>query len=196
MRGCLFLLVCALWLLGRWGLIMAKVTGPLMSMTASGTIGDTITFDKRGFVRERVIPQNPQTGPQGDVRQIILAVQKSLALLHATVIVAVKAIAPTSYRWNSFLLGVTVGPAGADFAASLTAFGALTGGERTSWDSRAVTGGLVARSVVYADAAEVSAGAALFAVSRALFGLGINVVDATPGAANFTAWGNYVFAGT
>jgi hypothetical protein len=175
---------------------MAKVTGPLMSMSASGTIGGTITFDKRGFVRERVIPANPQTAPQGNVRQMLLAVQKCLKVLHLTAISAVSALAPTSYRWNSFLLAATIGPSSADFEASITAFNALTGGQKTSWDDRAITGGLTTREIAYADDPAITAGGALFAVSRALFGLGINAADLTPGAANFTGWGDYVFLGT
>lgn len=46
---------------------MALVFGPLMSLDASGTIADAITFSKwkgRNYVRERVIPSNPQSGPQ------------------------------------------------------------------------------------------------------------------------------------
>lgn len=175
---------------------MAKVTGPLMSMSASGTIGGTITFDKRGFVRERVIPANPQTTSQGNVRQMLLAVQKVLKILHLTAITAVSALAPTSYRWNSFLLAATIGPSSADFTASITAFTALQAGEKTSWNTRAESGGLTSRSIAYADDAAISAGGALFAVSRALFGLGINAADGTPGAANFDAWGDYVFDGT
>lgn len=46
---------------------MALVNGPLFSLDASGTIGDTITFAKwkgRNYVRERVIPSNPKSGAQ------------------------------------------------------------------------------------------------------------------------------------
>ena len=46
---------------------MVKVNGPLMSLDASGTLADTITFSKwkgRNYVRERVIPSNPKSGAQ------------------------------------------------------------------------------------------------------------------------------------
>jgi len=46
---------------------MVKVNGPLMSMDASGTLADAVTFSKwrgRNYVRERVIPSNPETGAQ------------------------------------------------------------------------------------------------------------------------------------
>lgn len=46
---------------------MVKVTGPMMSMSASGTLGQTLTFARRGgtaYVRQHVIPHNPKTAPQ------------------------------------------------------------------------------------------------------------------------------------
>lgn len=50
---------------------MAKVTGPLYSMSASGTIGKAMVhFVWKGIsvVREWLKPGNPQTANQGDVR--------------------------------------------------------------------------------------------------------------------------------
>jgi len=53
---------------------MAKVTGPLMSMTASGKIADTIVFFSwKGIstVRQWLVPANPQSDDQGDIRLIL-----------------------------------------------------------------------------------------------------------------------------
>lgn len=50
---------------------MAKVTGPLMSMSAAGQVGKAIVFAAwKGvnYVRQFVIPANPQSADQGDVR--------------------------------------------------------------------------------------------------------------------------------
>lgn len=50
---------------------MAKPTGPLLSLGASGTIADTLTFSKwkgRPYIRQRVIPANPQTVEQSKTR--------------------------------------------------------------------------------------------------------------------------------
>ena len=55
---------------------MSRVTGPLFSLTASGTIGDVITYSKwKGlpYVRTRVIPQNPNTASQVSVRNTMTA---------------------------------------------------------------------------------------------------------------------------
>lgn len=50
---------------------MAKVTGPLLSMDASGTVAGTAVFSKwkgRNYVRTRVIPHNPKSAAQTGVR--------------------------------------------------------------------------------------------------------------------------------
>lgn len=52
---------------------MAVVTGPLMSLTASGTIAKTITYgDWKGikYARTRVIPANPQSVEQTKTRSV------------------------------------------------------------------------------------------------------------------------------
>ena len=50
---------------------MVKVYAPALSLDASGTIGDAITFSKwkgRHYVRERIIPANPRSGLQVSFR--------------------------------------------------------------------------------------------------------------------------------
>lgn len=170
---------------------MAKVNGPLMSMEASGTIANAITFDRRGFVRTRVIPANPQTADQGNVRQKLLGVQKALRFIGATVVAVVRTLAPTSYRWNSFLLSQVLGVASTEFNASRVAFNALQAAERADWEARAVAAGLTEQSITYATDPAITPGLALFAVARTLYRLGINVEDGAPGAANADAWGDY-----
>ena len=55
---------------------MTRVTGPLFSLTASGTIGDIITYSRwkgLSYVRTRVIPANPKTASQTSVRDTMTA---------------------------------------------------------------------------------------------------------------------------
>lgn len=52
---------------------MARLTGPLLSLTASGTIADALTYSHwRGiqYVRTRVIPANPQSVAQVAIRNM------------------------------------------------------------------------------------------------------------------------------
>jgi len=59
---------------------MARVTGPLFSMDASGQLGKAIVFAKwkgRAYCREYVIPENPDDPKQHNVRAaFILMVEK------------------------------------------------------------------------------------------------------------------------
>lgn len=53
---------------------MAKVTGPLLSLDASGSVASTMTFSRwKGinYVRQRVIPTYSRTTGQGNVRDIV-----------------------------------------------------------------------------------------------------------------------------
>lgn len=170
---------------------MAKVKGPLMSLSASGTVADTVTFDKRGFVRQRVIPANPQTAAQGNQRQVLLSVQKALKVMGNTPIAQVKTLAEPSYRWNSYLMAQVIGASSTEFDASTTAFNALTAPQRDVWDTEAESVGITEQSITYATDPAHTAGLALFAVSRALFKLGINTGAGEPGAANAAAWAAY-----
>lgn len=53
---------------------MAKVTGPLLSLDASGSIASTMTFSRwkgRNYVRQRVIPTYSNTTLQANVRDLV-----------------------------------------------------------------------------------------------------------------------------
>lgn len=53
---------------------MAKLTGPLMSIAASGTFGKTIVYSiwkGRAYARERVVPSNPKSAKQLGVRAMM-----------------------------------------------------------------------------------------------------------------------------
>lgn len=53
---------------------MAKVTGPLLSLDASGTVASTVTFSRwKGvnYVRQRVIPTYSNTFKQAAIRDLI-----------------------------------------------------------------------------------------------------------------------------
>lgn len=61
---------------------MARTTGPLMSMDASGTIAGTLTFAKwkgRNYVRQTVTPANPRSGLQVGMRAAMAWATKAWA---------------------------------------------------------------------------------------------------------------------
>jgi len=65
---------------------MVKVFAPGLSLDASGTIGDAITFSKwkgRNYIRERVIPSNPRSGLQVGFRSMFKFLAQNWAALSA-----------------------------------------------------------------------------------------------------------------
>ena len=66
---------------------MAKVTGPLYSMTASGKIADAMVFFSnkgRACVRQWLIPKNAKTEDQGDRRLILGGVGRACGAVKPT----------------------------------------------------------------------------------------------------------------
>lgn len=66
---------------------MTKVFAPALSLDASGTIGDAITFSKwkgRNYIRERVIPANPRSGLQVGFRSMFAFLAQNWAALTPT----------------------------------------------------------------------------------------------------------------
>lgn len=58
---------------------MARLTGPLMSLSASGTIASTLTYGNwKGiqYARTRVIPANPQSSSQTQTRTVFAFLQE------------------------------------------------------------------------------------------------------------------------
>lgn len=65
---------------------MTKVFAPALSLDASGTIGNAITFSKwkgRNYIRERVIPANPKSGLQVGFRSMFAFLAQNWAALTA-----------------------------------------------------------------------------------------------------------------
>jgi len=63
---------------------MVKVSGPLFSMTAGGTLADTLTFVKRaeGYrVETKPVPKDNRTASQASQRNLFLAAAASWQLL-------------------------------------------------------------------------------------------------------------------
>lgn len=127
---------------------MARVTGPLMSMEASGTIGKTLTFANwvgRQYVRRWTRPLNPQTADQMDQRNAFSVIgvgvsqaNKCLRVNSSTTKTDEKAIldkTPSGMRWNGYIQKVLTGSGAAGYKAAKLAWGALT--NKTAWETTA-----------------------------------------------------------
>lgn len=127
---------------------MARVTGPLMSMEASGTIGQTLTFSNwvgRQYVRRWTRPANPQTVDQMDQRNAFSVVgvavswaNKSLETNSSTGKTDEQAFrekAPSGMRWNGYLQKVLTGAGAAGYNAAKTAW--LPISDKAAWETAA-----------------------------------------------------------
>lgn len=127
---------------------MARVTGPLMSMEASGTIGKTLTFANwvgRQYVRRWTRPSNPQTQHQMDQRNAFSIIGVGVSQANKCLLVnnettktdeaAYRAKTPSGMRWNGYIQKVLTGSGAAGYKAAKLAWDAL--GSRSSWETTA-----------------------------------------------------------
>ena len=126
---------------------MAKVTGPLMSMDASGAFGGALVFGKwkgRPTVRQLVTPANPQsanqtiarnrvraTGPAQHQVRLSAEVKTGQTLTEKALLMAA---APSGYAWNGYLTDSIIGSGGLTYTAAQAAWALLTAPEKTAWD--------------------------------------------------------------
>lgn len=127
---------------------MARVTGPLMSMEASGTIGKTLTFANwvgRQYVRRWTRPSNPQTADQMDQRNAFSVIGVGVSQANKCLQVnsstgktdeqAFRGKTPSGMRWNGYVQKVLTGSGAAGYTAAKFAWDALT--DKTAWETTA-----------------------------------------------------------
>lgn len=133
---------------------MVKVYGPAMSLTASGTLANTLTYSSwkgRAYVRERVIPSNPKSGLQTGFRSMFKFLSQQWAtvpgakqatwqtLADASVISPFNAyMAQNQLRWRRFL------PPSFEYPIpAIDSVGTYTAGEPTA------TGGIASVTITH-----------------------------------------------
>jgi len=129
---------------------MAKVTGPLMSLDASGGFASTLVFGKwkgRNVVRQLVTPANPQSQNQQDARNKVRTVGTSQRWANLTTQIgdgrlvtdkaALIAAAPVGQAWNGFLSKAMIGAGALNYTAANAAWALLTALQKTAWDDAA-----------------------------------------------------------
>lgn len=141
---------------------MAKVTGPLMSISASGKLADTIVYDKRGYARQFVIPSNPQTTAQMLVRNKLGDIQRSLKLLGAVLRAELKS--GFGYRWNSDIVKELTQNNGAALTAYLAEYAAFIAGDKTAWETADTSTPI-----------ELDEGAVLYACASAIYDMAVRL---------------------
>ncbi len=129
---------------------MAKVTGPLMSMDASGKFAGALVFTKwkgRPVVRQLVTPANPQSALQGETRTWLRLASAAQKFINRTALIRTGETktdkqllieaAPSGQAWNGFLVKSILGPQNANIAAADTIWGAFDSTAKTNWNTAA-----------------------------------------------------------
>ena len=134
---------------------MAKVTGPLYSMSASGKLADAMVhFKWKGLavVRQWLKPANPMTEDQGDIRQILggLGRASKAAKVDSLFRADAKVYAGTQNTWVSRFVKYirdNIMTSAVTFESENTAYEAHTA--KSSFDSAALSLGLSTFDVPY-----------------------------------------------
>lgn len=159
---------------------MAKVTGPLMSFSASGKIGNAIVFftwKGRDVVRQWLIPRNPEFPDQGDIRQIIGGLGRAVGKLtkigaYAVKLVGSEAIPSDQTRQSylvKFLKDAYIAGKGATMTGNYaTILAELTGlGVYTAWQAGAVAAAIGDFAIVYASIDPFEGALGLYLLAKA-----------------------------
>lgn len=129
---------------------MAKVSGPLFSVEASGAYAGVIVFGKwkgRPVARKLVIPSNPQSAGQEAARNAVRTAGAAQKWVNANTQInsgmtlddkaEIKVVTPGGYAWNGHLVDSMIGKGAVNMTASDAIFAGLSGPEQAAWDSAA-----------------------------------------------------------
>jgi hypothetical protein len=159
---------------------MAKVTGPLMSMSASGKIADSIVFSiwkGTAYVRQWLKPANPQSVDQGDQRIIMggtgRAVGKVSVLGTINTKLAALGVIPSGQSKQSYLVKYILSHY-LDSVTNYTAQLALLTGHTayTAFEGAADTLGITNFDLAYATVAAYDKGLGVFLLAKTTQALG------------------------
>ncbi len=154
---------------------MAKVTGPLMSLDASGTVGHTAVFSKwkgRNYVRLRVTPKNVKSNDQAKTRTVLGLLGKALSfILFPTVANGGDmsqfyaddlAHTPAGQSWISYAIRQLIGTGLSTWDTVSTAWGSVSGTVQGYFTTGAASLGLADFSLPYGTFGVIDSGEQLY----------------------------------
>ena len=172
---------------------MAKVTGPLMSISASGKLADSIVFfGWKGIqvVRQWLKPANPQSFAQGDQRIYMGGTGKAVGKILPEKAIAQQLIdlglVTSGQTKQSFLVKYILDNYLTDptaYANELAAVAAHTASLAFGTAADNLT--IVDFDLAYASVAAYSKSLGLYLIAKSLIALGL---EGTPYTTNITAW--------
>lgn len=167
---------------------MAKVEGPLFSLSASGQIGKAMVFGSwkgRNVVRGYTIPANPKSTVQGYVRAALKQISKWVKVVSnkksgdavdSVVYQACTVKAPAGLNWNGFIgagwldklqVGGTFQTTA--FEALVAEYSALAATDLAAWETEATALSLEDFTFEYGYTTNIPAGLQLYAGAYAAY---------------------------
>lgn len=174
---------------------MAKVTGPLMSMSASGKVADSIVFSTwKGvaYVRQWLKPANPQSAGQGDTRIMVGGLGRSVGKIQVDSTIDTKlknlGVIPSGQSKQSYLVKYIMD----HYLTSLTNYtsqlASCTGHTAyTTFGSAATALGITEFDLDYATAAAFDKALGLFLIAKSVQALGFTGAPYTDALSAWTA---------
>ena len=164
---------------------MARVTLPLLGVSATGKLGQAIVYmpipharDGLTSVRKWLKPKNPKSEAQGDVRLKTKAAGYGVSFIQTNSVVEtqLKAATPAGKIWNAHFLGQCFGASMANIDASLTAWD--TAANSAKWTAVANSLGIIDCDITYASIDPITKGEILFLHAKAAYDLELAIAPA------------------
>lgn len=172
---------------------MAKVTGPLYSMSASGKLGNAIVFFPwKGInaVRQWVVPVNKMSASQGDTRIVLGGTGRAVGEIKPTFSFAQQLIdlnlIPAGQTKQSFMVKYIIDHYIGTSASYTAELAALTGhAEYDVWQANADALGIVEFDLDYASYAPYNKALGLYLIAKTAIALGFT---GTPYTTALASW--------
>ncbi len=166
---------------------MARVTLPLLGVSATGKLGQAIVYmpipharDGLTSVRRWLKPKNPESEAQGDVRLKVKAAGYGVSFIQANSVLEtqLKAATPAGNIWNAYFLKQCFGSNMANIDAALTAWD--TAANSAKWTAVATSLGILDADITYASIDPITKGEILFLHAAAAYDLELAIAPAEP----------------
>jgi len=172
---------------------MAKVTGPLMSMSASGKLADSIVFSiwkGVAYVRQYVTPANPQSSDQGDQRIMVGGTGRGVGKIQVSSTIdnklAALGVIPSGQSKQSFLVGYILDHYLSTPTAYASELASCTGHTAyTTFQAGADNLGITEFDLAYASIDPYDKALAIYLLAKTCIALGFT---GTPYTNDLTAW--------
>jgi len=167
---------------------MARTRGPLMSTSASGTLGHTIAFYRDGRAGKFHRLPSTHTIAQSQHRYIVAALQRVVKVFNTQTIEAIANSISDPRAWSGYVTQLVTQQQRATWTAAAIEWSVLQAEEQQAWVDDATIARIQNAPIIDPMLNTINNGMALFCVAYALYSSGIVTAPDVPQADNADAW--------